>query len=605
MTERVAALIDVDKRVGTVTRVNASALELTIPNALAASGQRGLARGTAGDFIFIDCDQECILGRITDVSVPDRQRSGLERQLEHDAVAEPQGRAQLLATINKSTHKVVRGINIKPRVGDSVYLADGDALASAIRTALQGDLIEGRNERLLVNLGKLSGIADATISMPPEKLFGRHCGIFGATGGGKSWTLSRLLNEVVRLRGKCILFDPTGEFSGKVSGAKEFSFGKAGQQQPLARFPYRRLSEIDLYALLTPSAQMQGPNLRSAIKSLRLAKLLTSDPVRFPSAQQEDGSKQFAFGGRGFLDVRPRGLLRKAERSRNAHSVALIQLASDLDSHMCDFDIRLLSDQIKHECVKQHNSRQKGAFGEIDEFALSSCNSLMVRIENYLSSPEMGCLFSDQGADICAEIDAFLEDDEQHAMVLSFEHVSFKYNTRELLLNTLGRHLLGLARSNKFQKRPLVTFLDEAHQFIGRSIGDEANNVSLDAFGLIAKEGRKYGLTAAIATQRPRDVPTDVLSQLGTLFVHRLTNERDRETIERACGDLDRDAAAFIPTLAQGEAIVVGPELPAPLPIIIDRPEKGQQPESHGPRYQQYWGQKPGPRAAQADFDVI
>lgn len=591
MTRAVAALIDIDKRVGTVTRVNASTLELTIPRALAASGQRGLARGTAGDFIFIDCDQECILGRITDVFVPERQRSDLERQLERDAVAEPQGRAQLLATISKSTHKVVRGINIKPRVGDGVYLADGDALAAAIREALQGDLADGRDERLLVNLGRLSGIADAPISIPPEKLFGRHCGIFGATGGGKSWTVSKLLNEVVRLRGKCILFDPTGEFSGKISGATEFSFSRARPYQPLARFPYRQLSEIDLYALLTPSAQMQGPNLRSAIKSLRLAKLLNSDPHRFPSVGLEDGSKQFEFGGRGgYVDVRRKGTIRKAERSRHAHSVALIQLATDLDSQMCDFDIRLLADQIKEECVKQHNNRQKGSFGDVDDFALSSCNSLIVRLENYLSSPEMGCLFSDHGVDICAEIGAFIEDDARHAMVLSFEHVSFKYNTRELLLNTLGRYLLGLARANHFQTNPLVVFLDEAHQFIGRSIGDEANNVSLDAFGLIAKEGRKYGLTVAIATQRPRDVPADVLSQLGTLFVHRLTNERDRETIERSCGDLDRDAAAFIPTLAQGEAIVVGPELPAPLPIIIDRPEKGQQPESHGPRYQQFWG---------------
>jgi hypothetical protein len=132
--------------------------------------------------------------------------------------------------------------------------------------------------------------------------------------------------------------------------------------------------------------------------------------------------------------------------------------------------------------------------------------------------------------------------------------------------------------------------LDEAHQFIGRSVGDDQNSVNLDAFGLIAKEGRKYGLTTVVATQRPRDVPQDVLSQLGTLFVHRLTNERDRETIERACGDLDRSAAAFIPSLSQGEAIIVGPDLPAPLPIMMSKPEKGQQPESHGPKYQEFWG---------------
>lgn len=231
-----------------------------------------------------------------------------------------------------------------------------------------------------------------------------------------------------------------------------------------------------------------------------------------------------------------------------------------------------------------------GSYGPPEDFALGACNSLNVRIENYLSAPEMGCLFSEDGVDICDAIVKFLDDPNQHAMVLSFEHVSFKYNTRELLLNTLGRYLLGLARNTAFKNHPLVCFLDEAHQFIGRSIGDETNQVTLDAFGLIAKEGRKYGLTTVIATQRPRDVPSDVLSQLGTLIVHRLTNDRDRETIERTCGDLDRDAAAFIPSLAQGEAIVVGPELPAPLPIAIERPEKGQQPESHGPRYQAHWG---------------
>lgn len=159
-------------------------------------------------------------------------------------------------------------------------------------------------------------------------------------------------------------------------------------------------------------------------------------------------------------------------------------------------------------------------------------------------------------------------------------------------MNSLGRYLLGLAREERFNTCPLVCVLDEAHQFIGKSLGDEQNHVALDAFVLIAKEGRKYGLTTVIATQRPRDVPQDVLSQLGTLIVHRLTNERDRETIEKACGDLDKSAAAFIPSLAQGEAIVVGPDLPAPLPLMMSKPEKAQQPESHGPRYQECWGQR-------------
>jgi uncharacterized protein len=49
-----------------------------------------------------------------------------------------------------------------------------------------------------------------------------------------------------------------------------------------------------------------------------------------------------------------------------------------------------------------------------------------------------------------------------------------------------------------------------AHQFLSKTVGDDVNKVQLDAFGLIAKEGRKYGLTCLLATQRPRDIPEDV-----------------------------------------------------------------------------------------------
>ncbi|KAB2690143.1 ATP-binding protein [Brucella tritici] len=584
------ALIDPDKRVGTVTRVGASSVELTVPLGLAISGQRGLARGTTGDFLFIDCDAAIVLGRLTEVIVPERQRSALERQLEQEIVTDPQGRAQLLATIDKTTKEVSRGINTKPRIGDSIYLAEGQALASAIQSALRGETKSENGAQHLIELGRLSGLNDAQIMVPPEKIFGRHCGIFGATGGGKSWTVSKLINEVVRLKGKCILFDPTGEFEGKITGAKEYRFSSGDAEHPLVRFPYKHLSETDLYGLLTPSTQMQGPNLRSAIKSLRLSAFLRSDPKEFPPAKQEDGSHLYFVSNKHFIEVMENGVIKKAERSRNWISRALIKFAPHLDSQFCDFDVRLLSTQIREECVKQHNNFQDGFYGKVDDYALGLCNSLNVRIENYLSSSEMKCIFSDEGKDVCEIIKDFIKDPNQNALLLSFEHVSFKYNTREILLNTIGRYLLSLAREQAFKECPLICFLDEAHQFVGRSIGDETNRVSLDAFGLIAKEGRKYGLTAAIATQRPRDVPTDVLSQLGTLFVHRLTNDQDRETIERACGDLDRDAAAFIPSLAQGEAIIVGPDLPAPLPVLITHPEKAQQPESKGPDYQKHWG---------------
>jgi len=588
MTEQ-SALIDGEKRLGTITKVTASGVDLNLPLAFAAVGRRGIARGTVGDFVFIDCDMAVVLGRVVEVHIPDRNRPGLERQIERDPQAEPVGRVQLLATIQKTTQTVVRGVLVKPRVGDGVYEAEGSALSASIQSALFGgvETVEGQ-QPISVSLGKVSGIDGAEIALPPEKLFGRHCGVFGATGGGKSWTLAKLISEVGRHGGKAIVFDPTGEFSGKFEDAVEYSFTLAENGQTLVRFPAERMSELSLFALLRPSGQSQGPTMREAIRSLRLARALANDAAL--EADAVGHRLKFFSENFGTLLIEQNGTIDKAGQKISEFTRASTFYSSELASEVCDFAVDRLADQIVAECVYPSGYNDKTVFGGRNDTPLNHCNTLIVRMRSMLNSPELGCIFDDKGADICDKIASFIASAEHRICLISFKNVSFNHNARELLLNTIGEYLLTLARANQFQDRPVICFLDESHQFMGQSVGDEFNSVSLDAFGLIAKEGRKYGLTATLATQRPRDVPQDVLSQLGTLFVHRLTNERDRETIERACGDLDRSAAAFIPSLGQGEAIVLGPDLPAPLPIKITPPDKRGQPSSRGPNYQAAWG---------------
>lgn len=589
-TDDRSALIDGEKRLGTVTKVSASGVELNLPQALAATGRRGIARGTVGDFVFIDCDRAVILGRIVEVHIPDRNRPALERQIEREPSVEPVGRVQLLATIRKTSQTVVRGVLVSPRVGDGVFEANGPALSRSIQAALFGgvDVQDGASP-IAVSLGRISGIDDADIALPPEKLFGRHCGVFGATGGGKSWTLAKLVSEVCRLGGKAIVIDPTGEFSGKIRGAVEYAFTKAENGQSLVRFPSHAITELSLFALLRPTGQSQGPTMREAIRSLRLAQALANDP----QLQGNDiaQGKQYFDQAFGTVLVDQAGTIRKTGQKIAEFNRATERYATAIASETCNFNIHRLADQIANECIWPDDRNDRSKFGGPNDSTLGYCNTLIVRMRGMLASAELQCLFGDQGEDICDLLDAFLKDKQQRICLISFKNVSFNHNARELLLNTIGEYLLGLARADRFRDQPVVCFLDEAHQFMGRSVGDEFNSVSLDAFGLIAKEGRKYGLTTVLATQRPRDVPQDVLSQLGTLFVHRLTNERDRETIERACGDLDRSAAAFIPSLSQGEAIVLGPDLPAPLPIQISAPEKSAQPTSRGPDYQRAWRQ--------------
>jgi DNA helicase HerA-like ATPase len=137
----------------------------------------------------------------------------------------------------------------------------------------------------------------------------------------------------------------------------------------------------------------------------------------------------------------------------------------------------------------------------------------------------------------------------------------------------------------------VIVCVDEAHQFLSKELGDEFGRYALDAFELVAKEGRKYGLGICLATQRPRDIPGGVLGQMGTLLVHRLTNDRDREMVEKAAGELDRAEAEFLPNLVPGQALLLGVDFP--IPLLIQMAPPNVKPDSKGPDFQKHWRRKP------------
>jgi hypothetical protein len=568
---RLPSPVDPDFYVGTVTQVTASQVHVNLPKATAKPEQRGLAKGAVGDFVFVDSERFKLLGRIVETGIPDNERLTVEPQLGEVPNPNPIGRVQLLATLEQGGSRLQRGIPAFPRIGDGVYLADPTLLAQLIRNAV------AREGETTLNVGRIDAATGVDVCLPPEKVFGRHCGVFGATGGGKSWTLATLVQELKRAGGKAILLDPTGEFADIDPVDTVFVFEQSGNSgHKLVHFPYRRMTEDDLFSLFRPSGQSQGPKLRDAMKSLKLVDATRNIPP--------DGV------------VYDNGFIQKATQSRKAFYSAVRAHRAHVHSPLCEFDVQRLPAQIRNECVR--SSGTAGNFGNLDDMAASYCETLISRINTQINSKELECLFGKMGTSLVAELDAFIDDPDRDVALISFKDIRFEHNTREILLNIIGRYLLGLARTGRFRGKPMVVFLDEAHQFLGRTVGDEYGNTQLDSFGLIAKEGRKYGLTCVLATQRPRDIPHDVLSQLGTLFVHRLTNSQDRETVESACGDLDRGAAQFIPMLAPGEAVLIGPDLPAPVPIFVRTPSSP--PDSRGPSYQVYWRLRRDAAAARA-----
>lgn len=559
MTAR--SLVDPEQYIGTITQVAAASAQANLPQATARPERRGLSRGAVGDFVFIDCEHFKLLGRIVDVRIPDAERLTVEPTLGTPPEPHPIGRIQLLATVSQNAGRLQRGLKVHPRVGDGVYLAAGGVFAELVASAVNepGDVT--------LDLGTLDTDGGAIIRLSADKVFGRHCGILGATGGGKSWTIAALLDQIKLGGGRALLFDPTGEFADIPSIAKHYTFNQAEGAAAIVHFPYQAMTEDDLFALFRPSGQSQGPKLRDAIASLKLATAAAGS--RIPNV------------------VITNGVVVKKFRPRAPFHAAIDAHKQQINNPLCAFDVFKLPEQLQAECVWSTDRNTPVNWGDVENSSYSYCETLVSRIRMMIHSQELSCLFRVTGASLATILDDFFSREDDDIIRVSFRNVRFEHNTREILMNIIGRFLLDRARRGVFRDKPMIVFLDEAHQFLDRTIGDEYANVRLDAFGLIAKEGRKYGLSSALATQRPRDIPADVLSQLGTLIVHRLTNDHDRQTVEKACGDLDRDAATFIPTLAPGEAIIIGPDIPAPVPLMVRRPKRP--PDSKGPPFNAYW----------------
>ena len=551
----------------TARSVGVNLSEAGQPSGSHFSGGR-YGRGEVGEFVLIEAQQNLLLGRVTEVRLPEQDRRSIRPNYAGKGDLDAIGQIQLLGCVAMDDLVVTAGVDAYPRLGDRVYAAPHQFIALLPRL-MEKDSKD--DNPVLLDLGAVDVAQESTISIKPERLFGRHCAILGATGGGKSWTTARIIEECLKYKAKLILIDATGEYR-RFSGTdvEHYHLGdpvdQAGSSLSCS-LPPTSFMESDFVALFEPAGKVQGPKMRAAIRSLRLAKLKPA--------------------------LAPDGYIRKLDQPKKPVSDAEkeVSVSSKLDDPRQPFDPKHLVLQIEQECVYPDGFGAVRGQKDItkwggDDGNFSHCLSLVARINGVLTSPAFKCVFASTDQQLTQKIDDFIGSDKK-LLRICLSGIAYEFNAREIIANVIGRYLLTKARNRDFLKRPAVVIVDEAHNFLGRHIGTEDYAARLDAFELIAKEGRKYGLNICLATQRPRDITEGVLSQMGTLVVHRLTNDRDREVVERACGEIDRSASAFLPNLRPGEAAIIGADFPIPLTIQIRQPETT--PKSDGPNFQKYW----------------
>lgn len=513
------------------------------------------AGGNVGNFIVIEGEEFGFLARLIELELPDGERKTIsEKAIQHDETAfHPSGKAELLLSFSVfEPQKTQKTVSKYPAIGAKVYSCSDEQIEIYVK---EFGKKKDEAENVYADLGKLTS-NDANCKVSLNSIFGRHCAVVGTTGGGKSWTIARLVDEVVtKTNNKVILIDATGEYSKITSNSLTLGTD--------AYFPFQNLSIPDLFFLLRPTGQSQRPVLLEAIRSLKIKRI--------------DSTKS-----------NTKGVIEKANKTKNDFYTFYQSRIKEIEDNSCNFDINFLIDQIKEECIYLSGFNDTTKWGAADPKTYDYQTSLIGRIADLINTEIFNKLLGFKGtptgcSSIVEGINSFITQNEKQVLRISFENIPSSFSVKEITANALASYLLNLARHNKFRTDPLILFVDEAHQFLNKNIKDEYfESQTLDAFDLIAKECRKYGMFLCLATQMPRDIPIGTLSQMGTFIVHRLINELDKKAIESAASSANKSALSFLPILGEGEALLVGVDFPMPLLVKINEPDK--KPESNTPR---------------------
>lgn len=542
--------------------------------------------GIIGKYVVVLSENLGFLGIIQEVSLPKNTDYSIEEiEIQNEDIFKTDCRIQLLLSFNYQNLeddkvRAHSGIQEFPLVGSKIYICHSDLLSKILNGI-------NKDENPSIEIGKVIS-NEIPLNVSFSDLFVRHCAIVGTTGGGKSYTIGKIIEEIHKhndLHTKklnVILFDATGEFESlgaerdnsnndsKFIGIKRYKFGKLSEENKKNKlesvyFSYKSFSTSDWFALFNPSANVQAIKLREAIKSLKLVYAKKQKDQQYPDLYEKANNLINDFN----------------KALKEEHDVVYNDESSD-------FEIKNLAKQISNECIWPTNKAQdkKGCFGGNNEQDEGYCSALINKINYKVGNKIYNQIFNfyNNLNDSKNIAEVFSINDNDTIKIISLKDVSFDDNMRAVLMNCIGRFFLDKARKEDYKENPTILIIDEAHQFLNTRIsGDYAPDVHLNAFDNIAKECRKHGLYLCLSTQMPRDIPDGTLSQVGTFIVHRLINENDKNKIKDACQESTREIMSYLPILGKGECMIISNHVPMPLHIKVNEPSDEFRPSSKSP----------------------
>ena len=160
------------------------------------------------------------------------------------------------------------------------------------------------------------------------------------------------------------------------------------------------------------------------------------------------------------------------------------------------------------------------------------------------------------------------------------------FEVLETVTGILGRIILEFVANFLPEQRgkfPIVIVLEEAQNYIA----EEKESIAKTVFERIAREGRKYGLSLVVSSQRPSELSKTVLSQCNSFIIHRHQNPEDQKYVRGLISSANADLLEQLPIIPQQHAIITGDCVRTPIQVRID--DVNPTPNSHNPEFVENW----------------
>lgn len=480
-----------------------------------------------------------------------------------------------------------RGISQHPTIEDRVHIVTE---ANLLEIYGSGDPQD------FVSVGHLASAESIPSLVNINKLVTRHCAVVGTTGSGKSTTVAGLLTALTDPKrypsARIVVLDIHGEYAKALADrASVFRVAvQASKNQSGLFIPFWALSFEELVGLafgrLTDEKQIAA--IADAIVQLKRESLQT---------QPRDGVEE----SRVTVDSPVPFCLHKLwfELHKREHQTVVPRPGDAADEVDPAYVLgqtnqpQQLGDAMSVTPPLYRTVKRTGPAHERVQWGPDpiGIRQQLAGLASRLRDPRLAFLFNpgdwlpDTSGKVAKDLDALLQGwigGPQPITILDLSGIPSP------VLNDLIGALLRILYDAIFwarnlpeggRERPLFLVLEEAHAYLAK---DNSGSAAA-AVRRIAKEGRKYGVGMMIVSQRPSEIDSTILSQCGTLFAMRLTNDTDRGHVTGAASDNLKGLFDMLPVLRTGEAIIVGEAVSLPIRTLISALAPHRRPDSGDP----------------------